>query len=92
MSDLKFHQRSGVQLEMEGWMNIATPELSVEDAQAQLVSLGNTILEVDELGRRFRVLHETMEEFTAWVCDKCGAYSRSYQVALNHEQECDGAA
>jgi len=39
----------------EAWMNIANPELSVDDAVTKLKSLGNDILEIDYEGRRIKV-------------------------------------
>lgn len=40
----------------EAWMNIANPDLSVDDAVDKLRALGNDIIEVDYDNRRIKVL------------------------------------
>lgn len=89
MSDqLSFTKQAGVAIELEAWINIANPALSFDEGRASLTSLGNTILEEDPHNRRFKCLRETVDEGVVWCCDRCGSYSRSYDVALTHEQEC----
>lgn len=84
-----------IRQEWEAWMEIANPDLSVEDAVTKLREMGNEILEVDHEGRRVKVMHVKPDhqshdiEMDVWVCDFCGAHSRFYEVAHAHEQSCE---
>lgn len=51
----------GLRQEWTAWMEIANPDLSVDDAVKKLKDLGNNILEVDKKNRRIKVLHEVSE-------------------------------
>lgn len=72
-------------LHATGMVKLET-DISMDEAQAKLESLGNEIIERDDEARTFKVLdtvtHPTEE---VWVCDYCGAYSSSEQVILEHE-------
>lgn len=51
----------GVKQEWTAWMNVANPDLSIDDAVKRLKDLGNNILEVDRKNRRIKVMHEVSE-------------------------------
>lgn len=51
----------GVKQEWTAWMNIANPDLSVDEAVEKLKNLGNNILEIDYDNRRVKVMHEVSE-------------------------------
>lgn len=64
-------------------------DISMNDAQAKLESLGNQIIERDDEKRTFLVLDtKTHPTETVWCCDYCGAFSKSEQVIIDHEKEC----
>jgi len=45
----------------EAWMYIANPDLSFSDAVEKLKALGNPIIELDEAGRRVKVLQQSVD-------------------------------
>lgn len=67
-------------------------DISMDEAQSKLEALGNEIIERDDEARTFKVLdtvtHPTEE---VWVCDHCGAYSKSEEVTRQHEENCNGS-
>jgi hypothetical protein len=64
-------------------------DISMDDAQSKLESLGNQIIERDDEKRIFLVLDtKTNPTEIVWCCDYCGAYSKSEQVIIDHEKEC----
>lgn len=48
-----------VSIRMYAWMNIEKPGMTMEEAVAELTSLGNEILEIDEKNRRIKVADVT---------------------------------
>lgn len=78
-----------VLFEATATLTLESPDISMDAAQAKLESLGNEILERDDDARTFMVLNtkdHPMDE--VWCCDYCDAYSKSEQVIINHEKEC----
>ncbi len=78
-----------VVVEASATLKLESPDISMDDAQSTLEKLGNEILERDDEARTFVVLNtkdHPMDE--VWCCDYCDAYSKSEQVIINHEKEC----
>lgn len=48
-------------LRAEGWLSLEDPEMTMEQAIAELTALGNTIIEIDEAGRRVKVMDVVVE-------------------------------
>lgn len=47
------------EIRMYAWMQLEKPEMTIEEAVAELKELGNEILEIDEKNRRIKVADYT---------------------------------
>lgn len=90
--------RIAIGVEAVAWANIEDPELSMEDAVAELLTIpGNEILEVDTEGRRIKILHTndvalgpSVDMIEVYECAKCPFYSQDLYEAVGHEEGCEG--
>lgn len=49
-------------VELEAWMTLEDPAMTIDQAVAELTAAGNRILEIDPAGRRFLVAHVVIED------------------------------
>lgn len=76
-------------VEMTNVFRIENPDISMDEAEQQLISLGNTIFERDDKARTFKVADtEQYLEEEVWVCDYCSAYSKNKEKIIEHEKIC----
>ena len=67
-------------------------DISMDEAQRKLESLGNEVIDRNDEARTFKVLDTVNHPAEwVWVCDYCGAYSHSDQVILEHEAKEHGS-
>lgn len=83
-----FKTQVKARLEAEAWMNVANPNLTMEQAVEKLEALGNEILEIDYGNRRVKVMQETLDSRLVWKCDFCNYIGRTEDIVREHEKQC----
>lgn len=81
----------GVTIETKAVLRLENNAISFAEAVELLRAKGNDIIETDEKARTITVadsVDHPVDE--VWVCDHCGAYSKSEAITLAHEAKCNG--